>query len=150
MQPANSTYFNVISRSDYWFKFQTVISAQNSLIFFDPDTGIQAGRKTSIDKKDNEKYILNNEMRDLLKQLSSSSMFVIYQHLQRNSNKHESDIRNKHDSLLKIDEALNIAFYREKDLAFMFITKNDSIYKSLINALSVYKHRSTVNPRDLF
>ena len=150
VQPANSTYFNYISRSDYWFKFQTVISAQNSLIFFDPDTGIQAGRKTRIDKKDNEKYILNNEMRDLLKQLSSSSMFVIYQHLQRNSNKHESDIRNKHDSLLKIDEALKIAFYREKDLAFMFIAKNDSIYKSLINALSVYKHRSTVSPRDLF
>lgn len=149
IHPTNTTFFNNNNRFDYWNKFQSVINGHNSLVFFDPDTGIQAGRKTRIDKKEYEKYILNDEINNLLNQLSNSSMFIIYQHLQRNSKKHDEDIKNKYKSLVKIDTNLDVSIYREKDLAFIFVTKDKSIYTSVTNALVAYKNRSTVNSKSL-
>jgi hypothetical protein len=149
IHPINTTYINTCNRVNYWNKFQSVIDRRNSLVFFDPDTGIQTGRKTPIDKKEYEKYILNDEISNLINKLSTSSMFVIYQHLQKNSKKHDEDIKTKYESLAKIDENLNVSIYREKDLAFIFITKDKSIYKSVNNALVEYNNRSTVSPKSL-
>ena len=149
INPANTMYFNNNNRTNYWAKYKNIICASNSLVFFDPDTGMQAGRITPIQETNKEKYILNNEIPNILAQLSTTSAFLIYQHLQRDSNRHELDIKNKINAISAINTDLKSAVYREKDLAFIFITKNDSIYKSLNDALIQYKNRSTVDPRGL-
>jgi hypothetical protein len=149
VQPANTTYFKDADREDYWKKYESIITGQNSLIFFDPDTGLQAGRKSRIHKADKEKYILDNEFPELLNQLDSSSTFMVYQHLQWNSKKHEPDINNKIESIISISKDLNINVYHEKDLSFIFITKNDALHQSVTNVLATYRNKSTVNPNGL-
>ncbi len=150
LQPINAEYFNDSNRISYWEKRNKIISANSSLIFFDPDTGVQAGRASRIKSEDKEKYILNNEIHTILNKLSLSSMFVIYQHLQRNSKKHESDIKNKCGALTKLDPTLNISIYREKDLAFMFITKSIELSKRISSTLNAYRQKSTVSPRGVY
>lgn len=149
VQPANTTYFKDADRADYWKEYASIITSKNSLIFFDPDTGIQAGRKTRINTAEKEKYILNNEIPGLLSQLGTSSTFMVCQHLQRNSKKHESDIGNKIKSIKNINSDLHTNVYHEKDLAFIFITKNDVLHQSVTKALSAYRDKSTVIPNSL-
>ena len=43
MQPINTDYLTDSNRIKYWGKHDKIISTNASLIFFDPDTGIQAG-----------------------------------------------------------------------------------------------------------
>jgi hypothetical protein len=149
IQPANTTYFNDADRANYWKEYEPIIKSQNSLVFFDPDTGIQVGRKTRIDKKDRDKYILNDELPELLGLFEESSMFMVYQHLQRNSKKHESDISNKIESVLSINGKLKINVYHEKDLSFMFIAKENVLHQSVTETLSAYRSKSTVIPNSL-
>jgi len=146
IQPINTDYFNGGNRIGYWEKYKKIISAEKSLVFFDPDTGIQAGRKSRIEPEHKEKYILNTEIGAIISKLSASSVFVIYQHLQRNSKKHEQDIKSKCDELAKIDSTLNISVYREKDLAFLFIARGVKI-RGILNA---YRQKSTVSPSDVY
>ncbi|MBU0464296.1 MAG: hypothetical protein KKE12_11900, partial [Proteobacteria bacterium] len=56
IQPINTDYFNHGNRCKYWEKYKNIYSEDNSLIFFDPDTGIQAGRATRIKPGDRVKY----------------------------------------------------------------------------------------------
>ncbi len=149
-QPINTDYFNDNNRVSYWEKHKEIISANNSLIFFDPDTGVQAGRTSRVKPKDREKYILNIEIHSILSKLSLSSMFVIYQHLQRNSNLHEKDIKNKCSALKEIEPMLNISIYREKDLAFIFITKGVALSKTISSILNTYYQKSTVLPKGVY
>jgi len=150
IQPINTNYFNDDNRIKYWEAHEEIISANNSLIFFDPDTGIQAGRASRIKTEEKEKYILNNEICTILDKLSHSSMFVIYQHLQWNSKKHEQDIKNKCNALSNIYKTINITMYREKDLSFILIAKNETLTKTVTNTLNTYKQKSTVSPRGIY
>lgn len=149
VQPINSTYIGNRNRNEYWSKFHQLISMPESLIFFDPDTGVQAGRKTRIKSEEYEKYILNEEMSHLLESLSESSAFVIYQHLQRNSKKHEADMARKIEALSNMSTGITISAYREKDLAFLFIAKSREIHEKVRSALEKYLNRSTVSPRGI-
>ncbi len=150
IQPVNTDYFNESNRVKYWERYNEIISSNNALVFFDPDTGIQAGRASKIKPEEKEKYILNNEIHTILKKLSSSSMFVIYQHLQWNRNKHEQDIINKYNALSEIDPVLNVLIYREVDLAFIFITKSTELRKTASIILNSYYKRSTVTPNGMY
>ncbi len=149
-RPINTNYFSDSSRVKYWEDHKEIISSSNALIFFDPDTGIQAGRDKRIKEDDKEKYILNNEIARILDQLSSTSAFVIYQHLQKNKNKREQDIKNKYNKLIKIDPALKISIYHEEDLAFIFITKSTELNKAIHSKLNAYNNNSTVSPRGVY
>lgn len=149
VQPVNSTYFGNGNRNAYWSKFNHVISMPESLVFFDPDTGLQAGRKSPIKKEEYEKYILNDEMPDILNQLSETSVFVIYQHLQFNSKKRESDVERKIEVISNMAAGVKVSAYREKDLAFLFISKSRDVEERIRLALEKYLSQSTVNPRGI-
>ena len=150
IQPINTDYFNDSNRIKYWKNHIEIISMNDALIFLDPDTGIQAGRVSKIKSEEKEKYILNNEIRTILNKISPSSMFVIYQHLQWNRKKHEQDIKNKCNALMEIEPTLNVSVYREKDLAFLFITKSSALRKTISSTLNAYCQKSTVSPRGVY
>lgn len=149
VQPINSIYIGNEKRNAYWSKFNQVISMPESLIFFDPDTGVQAGRQSPIKNEEYEKYILNDEMPIILNMLSETSAFIIYQHLQFNSKKRESDIARKLEALSSMAAGVRASAYREKDLAFLFISKSSEIHERIQQALEKYFSRSTVNPRGI-
>ncbi len=150
VQPINSIYIGNRDRNDYWSKFSQVIASKRSLIFLDPDTGIQAGRKTKISCNQYEKYILDGEISNLLEQLPETSVFIIYQHLQRDSKKHESDMKRKIDALSGMATGTKVSAYREKDLAFLFVAKASEIHKKIQSVIRKYCTQSTVNPRNIY
>ena len=150
IQPVNTDYFNESNRVKYWEKYSVIISANNSLVFFDPDTGIQAGRASKIKPEEKEKYILNTEIHTIIKNLSSSSIFIIYQHLQWNRKKHAQDIINKCNALSEIEPMLNVLIYREIDLAFIFITKSTALRETVSLILNSYHQKSTVSPSAIY
>ncbi len=145
--PVNTTYFTDQNRTKYWDKYEDIISSDNALIFFDPDTGLQAGRKSYIKKTDKEKYILNIDLPCLLEMLSDSSMYIIYQHLQRNRHRHSDDIKRKIRALENSITKLYAVIYYENDLAFVFICKNSTMLSMTKQTLAEYDSRSTINHR---
>ena len=50
--PVDKKIFSNETRARYWPKFHTLIEQKNTLVFLDPDTGLQLGRKTKIKEKD--------------------------------------------------------------------------------------------------
>jgi alkylated DNA nucleotide flippase Atl1 len=144
IQPINKTLFTDLGRTKYWEKFKEILASDNALVFFDPDTGLQAGRTSYIDKPDKEKYILNEDLFNLFLNLSNSSMYIFYQHLQWNTKKHVEDIERKTKVLESSDPRLLIAIYYENDLAFVFATKNIFIYDKINKALDDYHSKSTI------
>jgi len=122
---------------------------KNVLVFFDPDTGIQAGRKKRIKINQCEKYVLNEELGRLLKIIHNDSIFVIYQHLQRNSDNRQGDLKRKYDVIKEIDPQVFINIYGEKDLAFIFITKNNELDASVKKALENYFKGSNIKSKFL-
>ena len=89
-------------------------------------------------------------MAELLNQLSETAAFIIYQHLQRNSKKHQSDITNKIETLLSMHTNIKASVYQEKDLALLFLTKSKNIHDQLKKVLVKYYKRSTIIKRSLF
>lgn len=138
INPVNKTFFNDDARDKYWHTFESVIKQKNALIFIDPDTGLETGSSSYLRKMGREKYILNNELTSIYEHLAESSALMIYQHLSRNRHNHEESVLKKlKQTTLATNNPLVLA-YREDDLAFIFIMKNNAIYTSLYGLLSKY------------
>jgi len=135
-------YFDSASRSKYWERFRPLICLRNALIFIDPDTGIETGILSKIKTRDKVKYILSFEVKELIKTISPTSILMIYQHLQRNSRKRESDLIRKLGLLNDITEDVCACAYREDDLAFLFISKARELNKEIVDLLNDYYSKS--------
>lgn len=147
IQPVNYSYFADHDRSKYWEINREILVSDNAFIFVDPDTGLQAGRKSCIKKTDKEKYILNDDLFCLLNYLSDSSMYIIYQHLQRNRHNHVEDIERKIRVLGNFYPNLFVTIYYEDDLAFVFATKRNRIYHQVNKTIAEYHFRSSIEHR---
>ncbi|MBU0675702.1 MAG: hypothetical protein KJ950_13760 [Proteobacteria bacterium] len=150
IQPVNETFFRHHTRANYWQKFKDIINSDYALIFFDPDTGLQAGRKSTIKPGDEEKYILNQDLLLLTNKLASTSVYVIYQHLQRNRNKREEDIIRKITALRESYVGLQVSVYYENDLSFFFLSKEDVLHSKINSILAKYYRNSTVKQKNVF
>ncbi len=150
VEPVNGTLLHSDKRGAYWQQYSHIIQAKNALIFFDPDTGLQAGRKTRIKLIDYEKYILNDELPILFSSMDESSTFMIYQHLQQNSKKHEEDIERKVLAIRGLCPESSTQVYREKDLAFIFLSKKEENFLRVSASLKQYYDRSTITTKWLY
>jgi hypothetical protein len=148
--PVNETFFRTSNRAAYWQRFADTINAPGALVFFDPDTGLQAGRKTRIHPTEFDKYILDEEIANLYANLDGSSTFMIYQHLQRNRKMHTDDIERKMRSIRALCPEALVQVYKESDLAFVFLSRRTENAERVGEALSAYYNRSTVPTKGLY
>ena len=125
-----------------WLKFERISKSKKSLIFIDPDTGLETGKPSYLRRMGREKYILNNELASLFKNLDESSILMIYQHLPNNKNVHEESVLKKLNQAISSTNCKFILAYREDDLSFIFIAKKNAIYTSLCKLLSDYHENS--------
>ena len=142
VEPVDQTYFRDGSRAEYWGQFKPLMNTGKTLIFVDPDIGLETGGPAFRRRMGPEKYILNDELKTLFSWLDPESILMIYQHLQWNSHKHITDTQKK---LAQINSVCNNAFtcaYREGDLAFVFLAKSKEMFKQLQCLLNNYKQRS--------
>lgn len=145
VEPVDETFFKDDARDRYWGIFAELLKEKNALIFLDPDTGVESGAKSYL-KGEGEKYILNKEITLFYDKLDSSSVLMIYQHLQRNRTKHEGDVSKKLEQLKASNKSAFVCAYREKDLAFLFIAKDSGLFDSLYSTLKIYYDKSEQLP----
>ena len=89
-----------------------------------------------------EKYLLNEELKYLINALAPTSTLMIYQHLSRDRNRHEDMVEKKLNQVNACCHDTFICAYREDDLAFIFISKEERIHKRVFNVLNKYHSRS--------
>lgn len=142
IEPVHEIFFDDEKRESYWSEFLPLAKLESSLIFIDPDTGLETGTPGYLKKSGREKYILNYEIYKLYDALDPSSIMLIYQHLPNNKHIHTRSVERK---IMQLVEACNCGFviaYREDDLAFMFLFKSVKLYLLLRNLLNEYHSNS--------
>jgi len=129
-------------RSAYWDGFRSECMA-NSVVFFDPDNGFET--KTCH----GEKWILHDELSQILEDLPADSIVVVYQHRPfRTWDAVFADLAHC------IDYATSIIAVYESNLAFVAVTKDQATARRIMRAIEEYAaaHPVRVSPdlRDFF
>ncbi len=150
VEPVDSTWFTEENRDAYWQKFLPFLSKENSLIFIDPDTGLETGSLAYQKKIGRDKYLLNEELSRLLESMNDSSVLMIYQHLPRNRHHHEKNVLKKMEQARTCHSGSHLCTYRENDLAFLFIAKKKKLYERLFQALKTYLSQVNAPHQTLF
>lgn len=142
IEPVDEIMFDDSTRDAYWTSFSDYLKERNALIFLDPDTGLESGGQSYLQKMGREKYILNHETDLLYRHLNPSSILMIYQHLPNNKHIHEKSVDKKIAQLQTASGSTFVCAYREDDLAFLFAAKNDVVFHKLCKVLSAYHNKS--------
>ena len=142
VKPADQTFFRHESRDSYWQTFRPLTQIEKALVFLDPDTGLETGRPSYRRKMGPEKYVLNDELKDMLGSLHAESAMMVYQHLPNDKRAHSAATRKKLSQVKSVCPGAMTCAYREDDLAFVFITKSAHLFRKLEHFLSVYHAKS--------
>lgn len=142
VQAVNKTYFDDAQRTEYWKQFSPLLARENALIFIDPDTGLESGKPSYLRRMGREKYILNDEAKNLYEHLDRSSILMIYQHLPNNKHWHIKSVEKKLSQIFSATGGSLTCAYREDDLAFIFIAKEKGLFKNICETLVKYHNNS--------
>lgn len=105
-----------------------------SVVFFDPDIGLEPRTTSYMMRNGPEKYLLYEELRALWDRATGTSVFVVYQHLQRNAAKRPSDLAHR---LLEVSRHLRVkaVAVAQGDLAFVVAAKSASLESGILATL---------------
>lgn len=142
VEPVDETYFEDDTRAKYWVAFTEYLKEKKALIFLDPDTGLESGTNSYLRKMGREKYILSHEIDFLHRHLDPSSVLMIYQHLPNNKHAHKEAVSMKLAQLKASNQNALVCGYREDDLVFLFMSKNQELFTRLCNTLTKYHANS--------
>jgi predicted nucleotidyltransferase len=95
-------------------------------VFLDPDIGIERGSLPFMKKAGLEKYLFLDDLQTLVER-SEDSVFVVYQHLQKDAGKRLGDIRDHIEALSQRFGIAAVPFVRQDDLAFYAIARDEAI-----------------------
>ena len=137
-KPTDQKYFRDESRTEYWGQFKPFMNTSKTLVFVDPDTGLQPKRSSDLKKGGPEKYILDNELKTLFDWLDPESILMIYQHLPRDSKRHSDATQEKLVQARSVCKTELACAYREYYLAFVFVATSKEILKQLHDLLDKY------------
>ena len=121
-------YFEHGSRSVY-FDSVTKKSIQETLLFIDPDNGLEIRRSK-------ERHLLHSEVRQIYEKLDDNSAIMIIQFFPRED--HSQYIKRRLSELKK-DIASNLALIHDSKIIFFFLTKNIAIKARLDKILDDYQ-----------
>jgi hypothetical protein len=142
IEPVDEEFFEDETRDEYWLSFSAHLKEKNALIFLDPDTGLETGRKSYLRKMGREKYILNHEIDLLHGHLDSSSILMIYQQLPHNKHIHIAAVSKKLAQLQASNQGALVCAYREDDLAFLLMVTDLGVFNRLCICLTIYHAKS--------
>jgi len=148
--PPDTTFFSDDTREQYWGSFKRMLGKKNALVFIDPDTGLETGNSSYLKKMGREKYILDDEMKFFYRDIDTSSVLMIYQHLPNNKDIHLCSVRKKLAQLQSASGGSLACAYREDDLAFLFVAKDQTIFDELCKILNDYHANSQHKLKSLY
>ncbi len=115
-------------RKEYFTNVGNELVAR-SLIFVDPDVGLEVGRR-------GEKHILYSEVKNLYEGMDEHSVLMIYQHFPR-----ENHIEYLHRRVAELTEKIcgEAPICIDNDeVIFFFLTRNETLEESLAHLISDY------------
>jgi hypothetical protein len=142
LEPVDETFFSDRMRAKYWKAFQPLIRQKNSLVFVDPDTGLETGKPWYLRKMGREKYILDYELQSLINEIDCTSVLMLYQHLPNNKLVHTASVKKKLEQIRRVDCRAYTCAYREDDVAFLFVSKQKKVQEEIQGLLKNYHARS--------
>jgi len=118
-------YFTLKSRSEY-FRAVPDIALRKSLVFFDPDNGLEPTGKATV------AHLRYEELGDVFARMDAASIAIIYQHLPRIEG---SRFWPEVASALRQKLVRSVAYIADGDLAFFVIPRNQSRMRRIISVL---------------
>ena len=115
-------YFEHTHRGEY---FNACASAahEHSLIFFDPDIGLQTGTLGYMRGNGIEKYLMYADVKKVAHAAPTDSVIVTYQHLQKDKNRIHDDIDTRCRGLCKAVGSSSTTFVTDRDVAFLVTSR---------------------------
>jgi len=126
-----SDYLLQKSRDDY-FRYLNNAILPHTLIFIDPDNGLEI-------KNPDSKHLLITELNKIFVQIDEYSILMIYQHFPRVNRK--KYIATQLDRLKKI--TLYLSYITDNQILFLFLTKKSSLKNALQSSLLAYTKNYT-------
>jgi len=122
-------YFDNMRREEY-FKNIAEELLHKSLVFIDPDIGLEI-------KKPTEKHLLYREVKDLYDRMDESSTLMIFQYFPRARHKYEEEYSPEGRSKRLKEETGNLPIYiSDNEIIFFLLTKNDEPKSQLEGIIS--------------
>jgi len=120
------------SEGDEYFKNIPESLMHKSLVFVDPDIGLQIRNST-------EKHLLYKEVQYLYEHLDKDSILMIYQHFPRARNKHEEYLPKGRSNTLKMKIGDLPIYVSDKEIMFFLLTKSDKLRSQLEKIIKRYE-----------
>ena len=115
-----------------YFKKMSAHMPKRSLIFLDPDTGIQA------DGKAEKQHLKFSELQEIYNQVDDSSVLMVYQHFYRDR-KNPTDFPAHMAALVEKQTKEKPLVISDNSIMFLFLTKDEKLKKNLGTVLNDYK-----------
>jgi hypothetical protein len=114
----DDAYFKGAEREEY---FQGVPQEwlESSLVFLDPDIGLETRTEAYMGRKGIEKYLFWRDLRTVVTRANGNVLVVVYQHLQRNMNRVEGDIQERCNKMFRILGSSCGAYVRDDHVSFL-------------------------------
>ncbi|MFH0903667.1 MAG: hypothetical protein V1854_00570 [Methanobacteriota archaeon] len=126
----NDKYFTNDCRDEYFKKIPKK-SLDDSLVFVDPDIGLQI-------KRNSEKHLLRDEVRGLYMRMNENSILMIYQHFPREN--HEKYLINRSRELKeKITKNLPPIYISDNEIILFLVTRTSLMRNNLVKIITKYK-----------
>ena len=117
-------YFNNKNRSNYFRKIGQKLHP-NSLIFIDPDNGLEVKNST-------EKHILYCEVKDIYDKMENKSILMLYQHIPYEN--HDKYLKKRSIELGRVIGKIPL-YISDDEIIFFFLTKNTNTNILLANII---------------
>jgi hypothetical protein len=118
-----------------------------SVIFLDPDIGLETGTVQYMRRNGPEKYLLYSELTKLWRRASTDSIVVVYQHLQKDARKRPGDVERRVSDLQRRLEAAVWAV-QWNDFAFLVAARDDEVACHVRTGLLRYAQRHALAFRE--
>jgi len=132
--------FSPALREEYFASIPSE-SLTKALVFFDPDIGLEPSNPLQMRRGGPEKYLRYNEVTEVARRAGSSSVMVVYQHLQRNKRRIAGDIIEKGSKLSRALSLPSVGYVTDQDVVFFCASRNERLHEALIEELK--RHEST-------
>jgi hypothetical protein len=149
MPHRDASYFPDVDRVEYFAAVPTQWLAA-SVVFFDPDIGLQTGTVRYMRGKGAEKYLLYSDLRAVLERATDSSVFVVYQHLQKDATKRAGDLQRRLRDLTT-QVGVSVAWAIQwGDVAFLVMVRDGAVASRVRLTLGDHarQHQATLSEMD--
>ncbi len=126
MPHRDADYFRDATRAEYFAAVPTQWLA-GSVVFFDPDIGLQTGTVAYMRRNGVEKYLLYADLRAVWDRATDGSVFVVYQHLQNDATKRAADVQRRLRDLTTHLALASAWAVQWGDVAFLVVVRDGAV-----------------------